>query len=459
MQTIKKTKKLSDYALWWIEFVTELGFDAWDLRDEMMKNELTAEETYVKYANDVISAAYAAQDAVGALATAEAAYRAVVAEGEALQAERERIRKQQSNNATQYRYADMYNRVQRNNALTKYSTAFDTAQRYVWELAKVYDYETGLLSSDPQAGDKFLAEIIGARQLGYPGVSTSQATDKGLYDIVNRMKENWAVLKGRLGVNNPANTATEFSLRYELFRIKPDETGDGAWQEELKKYWVDDLKADPDYRRFCQPLVSTAGPVAKEPGLVIPFSTVINNAENFFGKTLQGGDHAYSSADYATKVHAVGVAFDGYDALTVQTAAGLAADPNVYLVPVGHDYMRAPSGDLEPAVLAWNVVDQVLPLPYAVGSTELDDTDWIATFSGLDGTRDSAAKIRRHSTFRANGETYATRLVGRSVWNDRWILVIPASSLNANREAGLTTFINGVKDIKLKIQAYSRSGN
>ena len=448
----KKAKKV-------VDGINTFGLDTLQLALDMLQNDRETQDKYWTLVTDVKNAAYDAQDAIGALSTAEAAYRAVVAEGEALQAERERIRKQQSNNATQYRYADMYNRVQRNNALTKYSTAFDVAQRYVWELAKVYDYETGLLSSDPQAGDKFLAEIVGSRQLGYPGVSTSQATDKGLYDIVNRMKENWAVLKGRLGVNNPANTATEFSLRYELFRIKPDETGDGAWQEELKKYWVDDLKADPDYRRYCQPLVSTAGPVAKEPGLVIPFSTVINNAENFFGKTLQGGDHAYSSADYATKVHAVGVAFDGYDALTVQTAAGLAADPNVYLVPVGHDYMRAPSGDLEPAVLAWNVVDQVLPLPYAVGSTELDDTDWIATFSGLDGTRDSTAKIRRHSTFRANGETYATRLVGRSVWNDRWILVIPASSLNANREAGLTTFINGVKDIKLKIRAYSRSGN
>ena len=455
----KKVQKVSDVNLAWAETLFDMGLAVWDTAVEYWQNEFTTEETYLTYVLNANAAARTVQDAVAALSTAEAAYRAVVAEGEALQEERERIRKQQSNTATQYRYADMYNRVQRNNALTKYSTAFDVAQRYVWELAKVYDYETGLLSSDPQAGDKFLAEIVGSRQLGVPGVSTSQATDKGLYDIVNRMKENWAVLKGRLGVNNPANTATEFSLRYELFRIKPDETGDGAWQEELKKYWVDDLKADSDYCRYCQPLVSTAGPVVKEPGLVIPFSTVINNAENFFGKTLQGGDHAYSSADYATKVHAVGVAFDGYDALTVQTAAGLAADPNVYLVPVGHDYMRAPSGGLEPAVLAWNVVDQVLPLPYAVGSTQLDDTDWIATFSGLDGTRDSAAKIRRHSTFRANGETYATRLVGRSVWNDRWVLVIPASSLNANREAGLTTFIRGVKDIKLKIQAYSRSGN
>ena len=53
----------------------------------------------------------------------------------------------------------------------------------------------------------------------------------------------------------------------------------------------------------------------------------------------------------------------------------------------------------------------------------------------------------------------STRLVGRSVWNDRWILVIPASSLNANRVQGLETFIKGVSDIKLAIKAYSRQGN
>ena len=109
----------------------------------------------------------------------------------------------------------MYNRVQRNLALTKYTTAFDTAQRYVWELAKVYDYETGLLSSDPQAGKQFLADIIATRALGQYGVSISSATtDGGLYDIVNRMKANWDDIKGRLGINNPDKPAKWFSLRW-----------------------------------------------------------------------------------------------------------------------------------------------------------------------------------------------------------------------------------------------------
>ena len=53
----------------------------------------------------------------------------------------------------------------------------------------------------------------------------------------------------------------------------------------------------------------------------------------------------------------------------------------------------------------------------------------------------------------------STRLVGRSVWNDKWILVIPASALNQNREKALEKFINGIGDIKIGIKAYSRQGN
>ena len=362
-----------------------------------------------------------------------------------------------SNAATEMRYMDMYNRVQRNNALTKYSASYDIAQRYVWELAKVYDYETGALSADGESGASFLAEAIAARQLGEKGVVTDQATDKGLWDIVTRMKENWAVEKGRLGVNNPDTMTKTFSLRYELFRIRPDVSGDAAWRKELAKYWVDDLKSNAEYVRYCQPLASQTATVEKEPGLVIPFSTSINNAENFFGRTLQGGETQFSSADYVTKIHAVGVDFAGYDALTTQTADGLATEPNVYLVPAGTDYMRSPAGDR--AVLGWSVVDQVMPLPYKVGSTQLDDESWIAGLDGTDGGSASGAVIRRHSTLRANGETTSSRLVGRSVWNDRWILVIPASSLNANRVQGLETFIKGVSDIKLAIKAYSRQGN
>ena len=120
--------------------------------------------------------------------------------------------------------------------------------------------------------------------------------------------------------------------------------------------------------------------------------------------------------------------------------------------------MRAPDGEAR-KLLKWNVVDQVLPLPYAIGSTQLDDAFWISSFSGLDGTSDSVATIRRHSTLRAGHDFKSTRLVGRSVWNDRWLLVIPASALNADRAKALETFVDGIDDIMIGIRAYSRSGN
>lgn len=400
-------------------------------------------------------AALSIQPAFGELAAAEAAYRAELERGEQLQEQRALWRQQVSNGATESRYLDMYNRVQRNIALTKYTTAFDTAQRYVWELAKVYDYETGLLSSDPQAGSRFLSDIIATRSLGQPGVSISSATtDGGLYDIVNRMKANWDVLKPRLGINNPDKPAKWFSLRREFFRIKEGADGDAAWRKELAKCRVDNILTDSDFLRHCQPPASQNAVVCREPGYIIPFSTAINNAENFFGRPLIFGDGQFSSSDYATKIDAVGVDLVGLD----QLAGGAGVEPNIYLVPVGLDYMRSPAGT-ERALLSWNVVDQVMPLPYTVGSAELDAQDWISTFSGLDGTSDATATIRRHSTLRAGADFKSTRLVGRSVWNDRWLIVIPASALDADREKAMKLIEAGVKDIKLGIKAYSRQGN
>ncbi len=435
--------------------LVDLGKTVYDTVNQFKGTYAELKEKVAGLAMDVNLAAAAIQPAFAELAAAEAAYRAEVERGEQLQEQRALWRQQVSNGATGQRYLDMYNRVQRNIALTKYTTAFDTAQRYVWELAKVYDYETGLLSSDPQAGKKFLADIIATRSLGQPGVSISSATtDGGLYDVVNRMKANWDVLKPRLGINNPDKPEKWFSLRRELFRIKEGAEGDAAWKKELAKYRVDNILANPEFMRYCQPPASENALVQMEPGYIIPFSTSINQAENFFGKTLCFGDGQFSSSDYATKIDAVGVNLVGLD----QLAGGAGVEPNIYLVPVGTDYMRSPAGTHR-ALLGWNVVDQVLPLPYTVGSDELDAQDWIATFSGLDGTSDSTATIRRHSTLRAGDGFKSTRLVGRSAWNDRWLIVIPASAIDGDREKAMKLIETGVTDVKLGIRAYSRHGN
>ena len=419
--------------------------------------------------SDVASAADELQNAYADLVAAEQAYRAKIAEGDTLREELAMQRRHWANEATGIRYADMYDRIQRNNALTKYATAFDTAQRYVYMLAKVYDYETGLLSSDPQSGDSVMRSIVAARALGEIGVTTDQ--NATLWDAVTRMRSNWDILKGRLGINNPETTTKWFSLRYSLFRIMPGAEGAAAWRDALASCWRDDVFADPEVVRYCQPPQNDATPLAAEPGLVITFPTTINLAENFFGKPLLGGETTYSSSDYAVKLYGAGLRFVGYDKLAIQTPSGLASYPNVYLVPVGRDYMRAPAGTAR-KTLAFKVIDQLMPIPYDSSSLGglLGSADWISTLY----TGDDAATIRRHSTMAVLGgdEVTSKRLVGRSVWNDRWLLVIPASSLSSDRVNALKTFIHGldtnkdgqvdvpgVSDIQIGFRAYSRSGN
>ena len=469
--TTKRAAKITQQAAESVVNVIGSSFDVEAAAQDRYNTKAEIREALCDSMGTIEEAAFEIQNAYAALAAAEAAYRAEVEKGQQLLAEREMMRRHQSNTATARRYQDMYYRVQRNAALSKFNTSFDVAQRYVWQLAKVYDYETGLISSDRQAGDAFLREIVATRALGEKGVSiVADGTDGGLWDIVTRMKGNWDVLKGRLGVNNPDVSTKWFSLRYSLFRIDPGAKGDAAWRQELAKYAVPDIFADPEVLRYCQRPQGSAAAL-REPGFVIPFSTTVNLAENFFGRPLLGGETTFSSSDYAVKINSVGVSFAGYDSLTVQSADGLSVEPNIYLVPVGYDYMRAPT-ETGRETIGFKVIDQVLPLPYVVGAAELGDEDWLATFSGIDGTVDSTATIRRHSTLRMGAETTSSRLVGRSVWNDRWLLVIPASSLSSERTNALKTFVSGldsdkdgqidipgVSDIKIGFRAYSRSGN
>jgi hypothetical protein len=52
-----------------------------------------------------------------------------------------------------------------------------------------------------------------------------------------------------------------------------------------------------------------------------------------------------------------------------------------------------------------------------------------------------------------------TRLIGRSVWNSRWKIVIPAYTLLSDEQEGLNRFAASVKDIQLFLRTYSNSGN
>jgi hypothetical protein len=51
------------------------------------------------------------------------------------------------------------------------------------------------------------------------------------------------------------------------------------------------------------------------------------------------------------------------------------------------------------------------------------------------------------------------RLIGRSVWNSQWKIVIPGQALLNNPDEGLERFIRTVRDIQLHFVTYSYSGN
>ena len=436
-------------------------------------------DTAYSAASEVLDAARACKDAYTELMTAEAALETVIAEAERAIDERTLARQQATDALTKTRYNEMFFRLARNNALSRYSAQFELAQKYAWLAAQAYDYETGLLSSDRASGERFMARIVGTRTLGEfdddgePIAATDAAKgDGGLAAILAELDANWLVLKPRLGINNPQPYATWFSLRHDLFRIYDEEDGDKAWKTELRKYVVENLNALPEFTHYCQPLAGSAA--QKEPGLVIPFSSYILHGFNFFGEPLAGGDSALDSTYYATHISAAGVHFEGYD------DDSLAKTPTAYLVPVGEDRMRA-VGDPD-TVLSWRIVDQTVPAPYAIGSTQLDDPNWTPLYDGATGGNDLGARIRKHPSFRAyyddegkdpsDDSLDCTRLVGRSAWNTKWLLIIPAGSLGADRETALSTFINGidsdrdgkldfagVKDIKLGLKTYSTSGN
>ena len=435
--------------------------------------------TALEAATAVLEAARACKGAYAEMMTAEAALETVVAEAERVIDTRTLARQQATDQLTKTRYNEMFFRIARNAALSRYDAQFELAQKYAYLAAQAYDYETGLLSSDRMSGDAFLARIVGARTLGEfdddgepMAPSDAAKGDGGLAAILAEMDENWLVLKPRLGINNPQSYATWFSLRHDLFRIYDGEDGDKAWKTALRKYKVDDLNEVAEFRHYCQPLAGSTA--EKEPGFVIPFGSLIAHGYNFFGEEIAPGDAALDSTYYATHISSAGVHFEGFD------DGVFSKTPSAYLVPVGEDRMRA-VGDMD-TILSWKVVDQTIPAPYAIGSTQLDDPDWTPLYDGATGGNDLGARIRKHPSFRVsyddvgkepNDESLdCTRLVGRSAWNTRWLLIIPAGAMNADRDAAISAFINGVdsdrdgkldfkgvKDIKLGLKTYSTSGN
>ncbi|HUF64159.1 MAG TPA: PA14 domain-containing protein [Verrucomicrobiales bacterium] len=409
-------------------------------------------------------------------------FRTAIADGQRLIDEREAYNKRVAVLAQRNRYQDMTFRVARSAALQNYRSAFDLAVRYAYLAGKAYDYETSLPDNHAASALPILSEIVGARYLGALDGDGNPELRGGLAGQMAQMKANFAVLRNQLGFANPSNELSRFSIRSELLRLTDDDEGSELWREALSDatpgtgFYVDDLWALPEFRRHCRPFVPLSG--GAQPALVLSFSTSIRPGENVFGLVQAGGDHTFNASNFATKIRSVGVWFEGYD------NTELTQTPRVYMIPAGTDFQRMPySDDFNPR--SWNLIDSRIPVPYPITSAAVEDGTFIPL---VDSLSEPLGEPRRHSMFRAyhsdpdvgtdefddSEVIWNTRLGGRSVWNNRWLLIIPGLTLHADPEEGLRTFIHGpvvdpetkerdpsraVRDIRILLDHFGFSGN
>ena len=423
-------------------------------------------------------------------------YRSLLAEGERLVEERIAFNQRIASTTTKQRYEDMTFRVTRNDALRKYRSAYDMAARYAYLAGKAYAYDLNLPDSHAANAAPLLAEIVRTRDLGVWQNGQPVLAQGGLASHLATLKGNYDHFKGQMGFNNPSAQIYTFSLRADLGRVPLTTREDATWRQKLETWRVPDLwnytHSDGTtnygfiYRRFCRPFApefNNSGNAVAQPALVIPFTSTIQSGKNWFDNTLAAGDSALNSSEFATKIRAVGVRLDSYN------TSAMSVTPQVYLIPLGADRMFMPeSTTLQ--TREWNVVDQRIPAPLPITPSQLSNPDWHPFTGSTSGYFD---EIRKFSSFRAFPDSVGTtrddiisssRLVGRSAWNTKWVLIIPNAAIlydPGSGTAGLDTFIHGlpksgetqsssgtdpakrdllgVRDIKLMIETYSVSGN
>ncbi|MBL9167630.1 MAG: hypothetical protein JNN07_07805 [Verrucomicrobiales bacterium] len=424
-----------------------------------------------------------------AMQQASGRFASTLSRGQRLLEERLRFRQKTAEQVQEYRYKDMAFRVFRNEALQQYRAQFDMAARYVYFAAAAYDFETNLRDTESRwtPGAALLTDIVRARSVGVidgtgnpqPGPGAGRRGDGGLAAALWAMNNNWSDagrnLKGQLGFNNASREQLTFSMRAGLFRSLTNDAGSANWRAWLSSLVVPDVSAIPEFNRYCKPPAQFGLGGRKEPGIVIPFGSAILFRHNFFGWPESGGGANFSSSYFATKIRSAGVRLIGYD------ASALNSTPYVYLVPVGNDVLLSPITLGAGAAVSreWKILDQFMPPPLSTEDLRSSFPAPLWTPIADNSQGEPFLAIRRYSQMRAfhdgglngtptNPELQAyKRLVGRSVWNTRWLLIILGGDLlGVDPDRGIRTFVQGalgdgegLADILLEFSTYSYSGN
>lgn len=410
-------------------------------------------------------------------------YRSKIDEGARLIDERAAYNKRVAAQTQSKRYQDMTFRVARNHALQSYRSAFDLASKYSWLAAKAYDYETNYDVSDPGSPQAAFGQIMRSRTIGLFDDQPRRGAG-GLSEALATLKANYESQRGQLGLNTPQRETGKMSLREEMLRILPKGSqqpiagvpvgefpapgadSDTTWRDALTKARVPDLWNVPEFRYYCRPFAgdtNQSGAHVAQPGIVLRFGSEVTSGKNFFGKPLSGGDHAYDPTNYTNKIVGVGVWFSDY--LSDDVLTHLASAPRVYLIPVGTDVQRVPHSLSPDTVRMWDVLDQAIPVPVPALNSSINSSRFIPLLDSLNGP---SGDVRKFSSFRAyhNGTADVdfdelvtdSRLIGRSVWNTQWMLIIPGQALNSDPDEGLNRFIDQVSDIQMIFETYGVSG-
>lgn len=415
-------------------------------------------------------------------------YQKIIAEGARLIVERTAYRVALAEEISKYRYKDMAFRVFRNDALQKYRAQFDLTARYAYLATKAYGYETNLLDFNSQSGERVLSKLVRERTLGRVNNGVPEA-GSGLAGLLAELNANFQSIKGALGFSTGITATDKFSLRREFYRIHPGSAeGGDNWREALNNAVVRDLRTEvPEFRQFCSSFTpyrvfDPANPLTTgEPAIVIdiPEGTTVKADKNFFGwpGATDGGESFYPSDYFSIKIRGVGIWFSNYSDGT----GGLTTTPRCYLVPVGCDVLRVPfseNAEGSRQIRQWKVVEQILPLPFDLGESMFTSRQngWIPA-DQLSGNLLSP-RLRSYPSLRAfhdGGEGLGSidesqldmisYLVGRSVWNTRWMLIIPGRFLlQGDPNEGIRRFIEGadgnggVTDVRLGFKTYQYSG-